>query len=169
MGIDIFSSEVMFPIYRNLIRTVFSSAELVLTPKKTNLFVDSIFNMTDKFPFKKQKYDGRSKKRQWEERRTDKGEVFKNDIKKQKVEEVPAETVLDKIKRRKFCLLIGYSGVNYYGMQRNPGSKTIEEELLKALYKLEYINDSCFNQVQNMQFQRAARTDKGISVFFSMN
>lgn len=64
--------------------------------------------MCDQSVLKKQRYDGRSKKRKWEERRTDKGEAF--DTKKEKLEE--------RIKRRKYALLLGYSGVDYFGMQR---------------------------------------------------
>lgn len=59
---------------------------------------------------KKCRYNGRAKKRQWEERRTDKGEVF--DVKKLKPEG------FERVKRRKYALLLGYSGTNYYGMQR---------------------------------------------------
>nr|CAH7718295.1 unnamed protein product [Callosobruchus chinensis] len=123
------------------------------------------FNMNGKKHFVKQKYDGRTKKRQWQERRFDKGESIGSDQKKPKIDvtEMEGESPVEKIKRRKFALLMGYSGVNYFGMQRNPLTKTIEEELFKALQKAEFINDSCYNQVQNMQFQRAARTDKGVS------
>lgn len=41
--------------------------------------------------------------------------------------------------------------------------KTIEEELFNALFKTKYITQECFDVVQNMQYQRAARTDKGVS------
>lgn len=111
------------------------------------------------------KYDGRSKKRQWEERRTDKGEslgIKQPKLDKSKVEDVPADKIIDKIKRRKFVLLMGYSGVGYWGMQRNPHTKTIEEELFKALKNVGLINSIDFGQVQNLSFQRAARTDKGM-------
>lgn len=39
---------------------------------------------------------------------------------------------VDRVKRRKSLVLLGYSGVNYTGMQRNPEVATIEEELLKG-------------------------------------
>lgn len=115
---------------------------------------------------KKTRFDGRTKKRNWEERRTDKGEAIGIISKQAKLEntevtEVPVEKIIDKIKRRKFVLLMGYSGVNYLGMQRNTGFKTIEEELFKALKNVGLINDIDFDQVQNFSFQRAARTDKG--------
>lgn len=46
---------------------------------------------------------------------------------------------------------------------RNPGMKTIEEELLTALLKASSITEDAFNTPQLIQFQRAARTDKGVS------
>lgn len=46
---------------------------------------------------------------------------------------------------------------------RNPGTKTIEEDLLAALLKAGYINEEVFNEPQLISFQRAARTDKGVS------
>ncbi|KAK7790827.1 hypothetical protein R5R35_013310 [Gryllus longicercus] len=69
----------------------------------------------------------------------------------------------DRVKRKKSAVLLAYSGVGYLGMQRNPGMKTIEEDLLQALLKSGYINDDAFATPQNIQFQRAARTDKGVS------
>lgn len=69
----------------------------------------------------------------------------------------------ERIKRRKSALLLGYCGKNYYGMQRNPGMKTIEEELLLAMKKHEWIPDDWYDAPQRAGFQRAARTDKGVS------
>lgn len=74
-----------------------------------------------------------------------------------------AETGGDKVKRKKLVLLMGYCGQGYLGMQRNVGFKTIEEDLLTALLKANLINEESFSQIQNIQFQRAARTDKGVS------
>lgn len=101
---------------------------------------------------KKQRYDGRWKKRRWENRRDD-----DNDTKR--VRTNPEE----RVKKRKYCMLMGYAGANYYGMQRNPDVNTIEEELLKVLFKNKLINEDGFKQSQNINFQRAARTDKGVS------
>lgn len=58
---------------------------------------------------------------------------------------------------------MGYCGQGYLGMQRNTGFKTIEEDLLTAMFKANLINEESFNQIQTLQFQRAARTDKGVS------
>ncbi|KRT81539.1 hypothetical protein AMK59_6074, partial [Oryctes borbonicus] len=41
--------------------------------------------------------------------------------------------------------------------------KTIEEELFKVLLTTDLITEEAFNQIQTIHFQRAARTDKGVS------
>ncbi|KAK9873223.1 hypothetical protein WA026_021715 [Henosepilachna vigintioctopunctata] len=109
-------------------------------------------------PQTKIRYNGKTKKRQWQDRKSD-------DAKKLKINTTSGDSnnVGEKIKRKKFAMLLGYCGVDYYGMQRNPKMQTIEEELLKALFKVNVITEESFNVVQNMQFQRAARTDKGVS------
>ncbi|VEN59748.1 unnamed protein product [Callosobruchus maculatus] len=154
----------MFKTYMTIHKQFFTSA-FILKQIATEGSIQIKSNMNGLKPFLKPKYDGRSKKRQWEERRFDKGESIGSDQKKPKINEAQTEPEqpVEKIKRRKFALLMGYSGVNYFGMQRNPLTQTIEEDLFKALHKAGFINDSCYNQVQNMQFQRAARTDKGVS------
>lgn len=101
----------------------------------------------------KPRYNGRAKKRNWEDY-MDEGQGSEK-----RANFNPA----DRVKRKKFCLLLGYSGVNYFGMQRNPEMKTIEEDLLTAMLKNKWITDDGFKQAQNIQFQRAARTDKGVS------
>lgn len=100
---------------------------------------------------KKPKYNGRCKKRAWVFNRRD------DDAKR--VRTNPE----DRVKRRKFLLVMGYAGANYIGMQRNPEVNTIEEELLKALFKNKLIVEEAFQQPQYTHFQRAARTDKGVS------
>lgn len=64
---------------------------------------------------KSKRYDGRTKKRKWEERRSDYVKTTSEeqvDDKKTKIENT------DRVKRRKYVLMLGYSGVDYYGMQR---------------------------------------------------
>jgi len=68
-----------------------------------------------------------------------------------------------RVKRRKFAMLICYSGQGYLGLQRNPGRKTIEEDILLALHKAGIINEEAYQQQKLIDFQRAARTDKGVS------
>lgn len=43
------------------------------------------------------------------------------------------------------------------------GAKTIEEELMLALKKIDVVNEEEFLKQQLINFQRAARTDKGVS------
>lgn len=106
---------------------------------------------TKEEPTKKVKYDGRCKKRQWQFNRRD------DNVKREKINPE------DRVKKRKFLMVLGYAGANYVGMQRNPDVNTIEEELLKAMLKNNLITEDVFQQPQYIHFQRAARTDKGVS------
>ncbi|XP_028044866.1 tRNA pseudouridine synthase A isoform X2 [Monomorium pharaonis] len=91
----------------------------------------------------------------------------KNEAKMPKVEAESVQTteaeVVQRIKRKNHAMLLGYIGKDYYGMQRNPGMKTIEEDLITALLKAELINSEHFENIRAINFQRAARTDKGVS------
>lgn len=84
----------------------------------------------DRFKAKKERYDGRTKRRQWET------QTESEEAKRQRIENEG-----ERVKRRKSLILLGYSGVNYCGMQRNLGIQTIEEELLKAMLKHKWINE----------------------------
>jgi tRNA pseudouridine38-40 synthase len=44
-------------------------------------------------------------------------------------------------KKRKVALFLAYVGHGYQGMQRNPGAKSIEDELFKALHAAGAIAD----------------------------
>jgi hypothetical protein len=68
-------------------------------------------------------------------------------------------------KKKKFAILMSYSGQNYLGMQFNHGFKTVEGELFQAFLKLEIMDDESFKFPQTVHFQRAARTDKGVILF----
>lgn len=69
----------------------------------------------------------------------------------------------ERIKKKKVAMMFAYSGVGYFGLQRNQGMKTIEGELMDALFKAGLITEDNYNTPQSLQFQRAARTDKGVS------
>ena len=45
-------------------------------------------------------------------------------------------------KKRKVAMYLAYVGHDYQGMQRNPGAKTIEDELFTAIHKAGGISDS---------------------------
>nr|XP_012149760.1 PREDICTED: tRNA pseudouridine synthase A, mitochondrial isoform X1 [Megachile rotundata]XP_012149761.1 PREDICTED: tRNA pseudouridine synthase A, mitochondrial isoform X1 [Megachile rotundata]XP_012149762.1 PREDICTED: tRNA pseudouridine synthase A, mitochondrial isoform X1 [Megachile rotundata]XP_012149763.1 PREDICTED: tRNA pseudouridine synthase A, mitochondrial isoform X1 [Megachile rotundata] len=81
--------------------------------------------------------------------------------KAQKVE--ATEDAMQKVKRKNFVIMMGYLGGNYFGMQINRGTKTIEESLLTALLEANYITKDQFEDIREIRFQRAARTDKGVS------
>ncbi|XP_066598450.1 pseudouridylate synthase 1 homolog [Prorops nasuta] len=69
----------------------------------------------------------------------------------------------ERIKRKPYAIMLGYLGKDYYGMQRNPGMKTIEEDLINSLFRANLITQEAFDCIQTINFQRAARTDKGVS------
>lgn len=80
-----------------------------------------------------------------------------SDAKRSKIE----DTIF---RKKKMAMLLVYSGKGYLGMQKNPGSKTIESDLLESLVKAGVVRPDHIEQPgAKMGFQRAARTDKGVS------
>ncbi|CAF4558887.1 unnamed protein product, partial [Rotaria socialis] len=70
------------------------------------------------------------------------------------------------LKKRKVCVSFGYCGAGYFGLQRNAKDKihrTIEDELVEAFVKVDAIPQAHADDMSKMCFQRAARTDKGVS------
>lgn len=86
-----------------------------------------------------------------------------NDAKRLKSDGEAQKADVLRVKAKKMALCMCYNGKDYLGMQRNRGAKTIEEDLLTALYKGELIQKEHIDIPQNVKFQRAARTDKGVS------
>ncbi|XP_068228954.1 pseudouridylate synthase 1 homolog isoform X1 [Palaemon carinicauda] len=84
-------------------------------------------------------------------------------VKRIQLDPVPEEVDSVRRKRRKYALLLSYSGKGYLGMQRNPGFRTIEGDLLDAMKHANLMTDEGLQCPQMFQFQRAARTDKGVS------
>ncbi|XP_067125274.1 pseudouridylate synthase 1 homolog [Centruroides vittatus] len=68
-----------------------------------------------------------------------------------------------KNKMSKYAIMFSYLGRGYYGIQRSPVVPTIEEELLKAMYKAGIIPKQHYLKPYNMWYQKASRTDKGVS------
>lgn len=58
---------------------------------------------------------------------------------------------------KRTALKIGYIGTNFHGFQRQPNLRTIEEELIYHLRKLDYIDD-----LKASRFRIAGRTDAGV-------
>ncbi|EEF51933.1 pseudouridylate synthase, putative [Ricinus communis] len=73
------------------------------------------------------------------------------------------ETATDKkqrYKRRKIAIFFAYCGVGYQGMQKNPGTKTIEGELEEALFHFDAVPEQDRGCPKRYDW---ARTDKGVS------
>eukprot|EP00088_Acartia_fossae_P047077 TRINITY_DN5099_c0_g1_i12.p1 TRINITY_DN5099_c0_g1~~TRINITY_DN5099_c0_g1_i12.p1 ORF type:complete len:439 (-),score=68.13 TRINITY_DN5099_c0_g1_i12:53-1369(-) len=66
---------------------------------------------------------------------------------------------------KKMACMLSFSGKDYMGMQnqRSQGLKTIEGELLEAFTKGGFIDPEWLDNPQKAFFQRASRTDKGVS------
>ena len=58
---------------------------------------------------------------------------------------------------KRIALKIGYIGTNFHGFQRQPNLRTVEEELIYHLRKLDYIDD-----LKESRFRIAGRTDAGV-------
>jgi tRNA pseudouridine38-40 synthase len=82
-----------------------------------------------------------------------------------KTKDNQANTNSVKYKKKKMALYIAYIGHGYQGMQRNPGAKTIEEDLFQAISAAGGISDANSDDsgFSKISWMRAARTDKGVS------
>ncbi|KAL3316921.1 tRNA pseudouridine synthase 1 [Cichlidogyrus casuarinus] len=72
------------------------------------------------------------------------------------------------MRRRQFAILMMYSGIGYYGMQRQPENTqsthpAIENELLDALLKANLITEENKQFPGQVRFQRASKTDRSVS------
>ncbi|KAK6185577.1 hypothetical protein SNE40_007781 [Patella caerulea] len=86
------------------------------------------------------------------------------EVKKVKLdEEAPPPMQGRQDRPRKVALLLAYCGAGYYGIQIQKDYPTIESELLSSLVKGNFITQEHADSPQKIQFQRAARTDKGVS------
>lgn len=64
--------------------------------------------------------------------------------------------------KRKYALCLSYLGTNYQGLQINPGAKTVEAELERALFLAGGIIELNYGYMHKVQWSRAARTDRGV-------
>lgn len=69
----------------------------------------------------------------------------------------------EKMPRKKFAIMLGYSGAGYNGMQLNAGVKTIEGELIKAISRSGCVHPLNAYNPAKISFMRSARTDRGVS------
>ena len=94
----------------------------------------------------------------------------KNEENDKKVEDQKESHKLEKIKlpKRKFAIIHGYFGQDYSGNTKNPGVKTVEEELENALYKEKFISECNYGKLSKINWMRASRTDKGVSAIMNV-
>ncbi|XP_033757571.1 tRNA pseudouridine synthase A-like [Pecten maximus] len=98
-----------------------------------------------------------------EKRKLENDEVTTS-VKREKTDVEPeAQTEATPLKRKKVALLLSYNGKGYFGLQRQKTLPTIEGALGKALLSVGVITKEDEDTPQKIRFQRAARTDKGVS------
>ena len=73
-----------------------------------------------------------------------------------------------KMPKRKFAIIHGYFGQDYSGNTKNPGVRTVEEELENALYKEKFISECNYGKLTKIDWMRASRTDKGVSAIMNV-
>ncbi|ESL05241.1 hypothetical protein TRSC58_07124 [Trypanosoma rangeli SC58] len=95
--------------------------------------------------------------------------VMNNGVSKAEAETVTAtaDEQARKQPKRKVAIIFGYVGERYCGLQWNhlPDYPTVEEELLRALYRANMISKENYEQEkvqQKLNWDRASRTDKGV-------
>lgn len=59
-------------------------------------------------------------------------------------------------------MIVGYNGSDFCGSQKNPGVRTAEEELEKALFNMNCISKFNFGDLKKIAWNRATRTDKSV-------
>ena len=64
--------------------------------------------------------------------------------------------------KRNHAVGFGYLGSKYQGLQINPGCKSVEKELERALFLAGAIAECNFGDLHKLHWTRAARTDKGV-------
>lgn len=64
--------------------------------------------------------------------------------------------------KRKYAVCFGYLGSDFQGLQINPGARSVEAELEKALFLAGGISEDNFGRMSKVQWTRAARTDRGV-------
>ena len=59
-------------------------------------------------------------------------------------------------------MLVGYNGINFFGSQKNKNIRSVEEEIEKVLFKLDFISHFNFGDLKKIGWGRATRTDKRV-------
>lgn len=105
-------------------------------------------------------YNGYLKNSSWRYYDEEAMAKLKND---QPVELTAEQVRYRNLKKRKYCLLLGFAGANYFGMQFNTGVTTIEGELMRAMCRNKWILEEHLKNPIPLEFQHGSRTDRGVS------
>ena len=73
-----------------------------------------------------------------------------------------AKTAKAQIKKVRLTMLVGYNGINFQGSQKNRNIRSVEGEIEKVLYKLDFISHFNYGDLKKIGFSRATRTDKRV-------
>ena len=74
-----------------------------------------------------------------------------------------SSNTVGRFSKKKVAVMFGFLGANYQGFQRNPGAKTLEDAIERALYAAGGIMPSNYGDLKKIAWTRSARTDKGVS------
>lgn len=83
-----------------------------------------------------------------------------------KAKKVDPNAQLNEGQSKNHSILLAYSGAKYVGYQRQPWKgaiNTIEQELLSAMLKSNWITDSHYWKPHKVRMEKASRTDSGVS------
>jgi len=64
--------------------------------------------------------------------------------------------------KRKYAMCLGYLGTDFFGSQINPGRRSVEREVERAMLLAGGMVESNFGDLSKIGFTRTARTDKGV-------
>lgn len=101
-------------------------------------------------------YNGYAKKSHWHY-------YDENGPNKSRAPETELQLHYKRRKKHKYCLLMAFAGGNYFGMQYNVSVNTIEDRLLNAMVKNQWILEEHLEKPWLVEFQRGSRTDRGVS------
>ncbi|XP_055312520.1 pseudouridylate synthase 1 homolog isoform X2 [Sitodiplosis mosellana] len=115
----------------------------------TNRLIKPVDGYTPRF-----KYNGYLRKSHWR---------YYDENRPEKEAETEEQFNYRMLKKHKYCLLMGFAGGNYFGMQFNESVNTIEDELLKVMVKNKWILPEHLAKPWTFDFVRGSRTDRGVS------
>ena len=64
--------------------------------------------------------------------------------------------------KTRIAMIVGYNGSDFCGSQKNPGVRTVEEEIEHALLAIRAISEYNFGDLKKIAWGRATRTDKSV-------